>query len=361
MITLKNQSRFIFIDALRGVAALSVVLFHIHAGSGAAVFSATLPQFVQTLLKHGYLGVQIFFVLSGFVIAYSLKNAKIDFAYFSNFVLRRLIRLSPPYWAAIALVVFSRYVSNFFLADRVAALPSWKQLLAHIFYLQNLLGLGNMSAIFWTLCIEIQFYLIFCILLATAQRLHLIRTFYKQPESSTILLTFGFASLLVAAWPLGLVAKTLGAALFFPYFYMFLLGAFGCWALESKILNNYFIFYSFLIFTSAVINGRIDSIFTVLISVLIYLVGKKRRLQDWFNLRALQYLGQISYSLYLTHSIVSLPILNLGHRITKDSVIGSFLWFLIALIVSFLTAHFWWKLIEKPSVELSKRFKPIVN
>jgi peptidoglycan/LPS O-acetylase OafA/YrhL len=358
---MKNPSRFTFIDALRGLASLSVVLFHLHAGSGAAVFSATLPQFIQTILKHGYLGVQVFFVLSGFVIAYSLRNVIIDFAYFRNFVLRRLIRLSPPYWAAIALVIFLRYVSNFILADRVAALPSWQQLVAHIFYLQDLLGLGNMSAVFWTLCIEIQFYLIFCALLAVAQRLQFIRNFFKQSESSTILLTFGSASLLAAAWPVGVVSKTLGTALFLPNLYMFLLGAFIWWTLEKKMPFFCFTFYLLIIFAGAVINGEIAPLFAVLITVLIYIVGKKGRLRHWFNLGWLQYLGQISYSLYLTHTTVSLPILNLGYRITKNSVIGSFLWFLIALIVSFVTAHFWWKLIEKPSVEFSKRFKLIVN
>lgn len=358
---MKDQSRFTFIDALRGLASLSVVLFHLHAGSGAAVFSATLPQFIQTLLKHGYLGVQVFFVLSGFVIAYSLRNVTIDFAYFSNFLLRRLIRLSPPYWGAIALVIFSRYVSNFFLADRVAALPSWQQLLAHLFYLQGLLRLGNMSSIFWTLCIEIQFYIIFCILLAASQRLHCIRNFPKLIESSSILVTFGFASLLVAVWPLGLVPKNIWSALFFPYFYIFLLGAFSYWALEKRIPIPYFIFYLLLILTEATVNGEIEALFAVLITILIYIVGKKGRLQHWLNITGLQYLGQISYSLYLTHTIVSLPILNVGYRITRDSIIGSLFWFLIALIVSFVTAHFWWKFIEKPSVEFSKRFKPVVN
>ena len=358
---MKDQSRFAFIDALRGLAALSVVLFHIHAGTAPAVFFATLPQFIQNCLKHGYLGVHVFFVISGFVTAYSLKKVKIDFAYFGNFTLRRLIRLTPPYWVTIALVIFLRYISNFIIADRVASLPSGQQLIANMFYLQNILGLGNISDVFWTLCIEIQFYLIFCLILFFTQRVQFILNSSNQLEPSTIILTFGSVSLLAAAWPLGLIEENLGDGLLFPYLYVFLMGAFTWWSFDKKIPENLFIFYVFIIFVACIFNWKTDSIFSVLTTVIIYLSGKRGNLQDWLNLGWLQYLGTISYSLYLTHSAVSSPFLNAGYRITKDSAIGGFLWFSIALIVSFVTAHCLWKFIEKPSAEFSRRFKPVVN
>lgn len=131
---LKTHSRFTFIDALRGLASLSVVIFHIHAGTVAVAFFAIMPQWLQIILKHGYLGVQVFFVISGFVISYSLRNTKMDFTYLCNFTLRRFIRLSPPYWIAIALTVFVWVLSNVLLPDRVAPLPLLKmQLFQHLF------------------------------------------------------------------------------------------------------------------------------------------------------------------------------------------------------------------------------------
>ena len=89
--------------------------------------------------------------------------------FFLTFVLRRSIRLDPPYWAAIAL-----YCAYLFFRRSVAhaniALPSPGQLVSHLFYLQDILGYGDINVAFWTLCIEIQFYLVFCLLLGVSQK-----------------------------------------------------------------------------------------------------------------------------------------------------------------------------------------------
>ena len=64
-----------FVDGLRGFAALGVVVYHISRyGSIAAAARSVTPNWLATLLKHGWVGVQMFFVMSGFVIAYSLRR-----------------------------------------------------------------------------------------------------------------------------------------------------------------------------------------------------------------------------------------------------------------------------------------------
>lgn len=80
---IKSQ-RFEFIDGLRGLAALSVVLFHLHVAIDHLIPSA-FPSYLSQIFSFGYLGIQIFFVISGFVIAYSLRDIHINFAYFSIF------------------------------------------------------------------------------------------------------------------------------------------------------------------------------------------------------------------------------------------------------------------------------------
>src|SRR5260221_5376724 len=70
--------RFAFIDALRGIAALGVAAYHIyHYGPLPKAAAAVTPKFLDVALHHGWMGVQIFFVISGVVIAYALRSAPI--------------------------------------------------------------------------------------------------------------------------------------------------------------------------------------------------------------------------------------------------------------------------------------------
>src|SRR5262245_44222872 len=98
----KREGRFVFIDGLRGIAALSVVLYHFNE----AVIRQSarwVPHVVEAVLHRGFLGVEIFFVISGFVIAFSVRDGNYTPGYLFRFCLRRSIRLDPPYWATIAL------------------------------------------------------------------------------------------------------------------------------------------------------------------------------------------------------------------------------------------------------------------
>src|ERR1700683_264814 len=69
-----------------------------------------LPQGVQVALEHADLGVEVFFVLSGFVIAHTLFDKTITPRFAGNFVIRRSLRLDPPYWAVLAATVALPYV-----------------------------------------------------------------------------------------------------------------------------------------------------------------------------------------------------------------------------------------------------------
>ncbi|MEO1183425.1 MAG: acyltransferase family protein [Cyanobacteria bacterium J06636_27] len=92
----KQKIHFHFVDSLRGIGAIWVVLYHIYATGKLVDLSNFLPDRLEYIaFKLGNLGVAIFFVLSGFVIAHSLRNAKINPSYVGRFSLRRLLRLSP--------------------------------------------------------------------------------------------------------------------------------------------------------------------------------------------------------------------------------------------------------------------------
>src|SRR5436305_2409824 len=98
--------RFVFVDAVRGIAALAVAWHHITLWGPLEAHSARLlPEFALSIARNGQYGVQMFFVISGFVIAYSIRGARVTPTYLGGFALRRSIRLDPPYWTAISCVL----------------------------------------------------------------------------------------------------------------------------------------------------------------------------------------------------------------------------------------------------------------
>ncbi len=93
VICVKKQ-RFLFVDGLRGVAALAVVLFHFRGAVNETAGDWIWPVF-EKLFSYGYLGVDIFFVISGLVIPLSVRNAKHTPGFLLRFAVRRSIRLDP--------------------------------------------------------------------------------------------------------------------------------------------------------------------------------------------------------------------------------------------------------------------------
>ena len=157
----RTPQRFAFVDALRGISALWIVIFHAFSSQYLDGLELMLPEWSRGVIHIGYVGVTVFFVLSGFVIAHSFDRRRVDAPSIGWFMIRRSVRLDPPYWASIAIT----------LAVARRALPSAAALLAHMFYLQDLLRMKPVSPIYWTLCLEIQFYLVFALLLGVAYRL----------------------------------------------------------------------------------------------------------------------------------------------------------------------------------------------
>src|SRR5271166_6626421 len=92
------------INALRAFAALFVAWGHFVAGQG---------KYLSLSGKYGYLGVHIFFVISGFVIPWSLYRGKYVLRDYPRFLLKRNVRLYPPYLASIAVTIL---VTNFVIA-----------------------------------------------------------------------------------------------------------------------------------------------------------------------------------------------------------------------------------------------------
>jgi peptidoglycan/LPS O-acetylase OafA/YrhL len=139
------------LQGLRGLAVLAVVVYHCHTRlEGTWVHYASL---------WGWVGVNLFFTLSGFLITSILIEARDKPRYFRNFYARRALRIWPVYFLLLA-VCYS--VPEWFLGDTLAHQAHWKTLVAYALFVQNLrhTALPGTLGPTWSLAIEEQYYFV---------------------------------------------------------------------------------------------------------------------------------------------------------------------------------------------------------
>jgi peptidoglycan/LPS O-acetylase OafA/YrhL len=351
------EGRFAFIDGLRAVAAVAVMLFHffnhwvspIHGA-----LAAILPRGTQFILEHGDLGVEVFFVLSGFVIAHSLFGKAVTPKYAGTFVLRRSLRLDPPYWTVIAIslalpyLMFPKMSQNLFTTFGGTA-----GVAVNMFYLPDLLWQPRIVGVAWTLCIEVQFYLAFLFLLLV---LHGLRAMMRDRNHwipaavagtiFTLLLSYS-----VYRW------FSMGRNDFGGRWFMFFTGVLSYWTLAGRIDRRIFLGYIGAIIGLAILFREPRAGMVLLTTLIICASAPMGGLQSWLSGWVFQYFGRISYSLYLVHMTVGIAAIRLVMRFTHGSNASVFIALAAAIVVSVLLADLLNRFVEIPAMRLSKCFR----
>lgn len=168
MKTKSSQSRVPELDGLRGMAILFVLVFHYISQEG-AVPPGTLTHVLQRLVIMGWSGVDLFFVLSGFLIGGILMDARGSASYYRTFYARRFFRIIPIYYAWITVYVLLVGLAGAkvqALSNSGVAPPLNLSVYSYYLFLQNLhiarlAGLaGAWFGHLWSLAVEEQFYLL---------------------------------------------------------------------------------------------------------------------------------------------------------------------------------------------------------
>jgi len=356
------KTRFVFIDGLRGIAALSVVLFHVYAKNLLPMTGYEFPEPLHWLFSEGHLGVYVFFVISGFVIAQSIQGESITPRFAGWFALRRSIRLDLPYWATIVGMIVLTLISNRMQHERSLPVPSAGAVLSHLVYLQGFLGYPNIVGVFWTLCYEVQFYLTLILIVGGAQLLA------RRTSSPSWL-----RSPLVLFLPLWLVSLVIATgridvteALFLYGWPFFALGVAINWVHNRQLRPMVLVLLGATIVAAGMLvehNPHFELLeigAALVTAAAIYWVSRTGRLASLTLGRATQYLGRISYSLYLVHMLVGTPSMRFGIRLLGKA--PSFLEAIILVIlstgVSIVAAHLMYVLVERPATNLSRRLRP---
>jgi peptidoglycan/LPS O-acetylase OafA/YrhL len=199
----------------------------------------------------------------------------------------------------------------------------------------------------WTLCLEVQFYLVFILLLWVAQA----RWPRVMPVAGVFLL--GIGSLAFRArftnddypWFIG-------------SFYLFAAGVLVCWVgLRKAPLWLLVVYASAMLAVGAVWQQQ-----TILVgfgvTALIQLSAVAGRMDSWLSGPFFRYFGRISYSLYLVHLPILTRVYRAGLHITGLSLSAGILWLIVGTLLSVAAAHLLNKYVEEPAKRLSTRLKP---
>lgn len=141
-----RSNRLVEIDALRGIAALSVVLFHYTTRFGQLFGSDPAPTIS---FPYGHYGVNLFFIISGFVIFMTLEKTSKPM----DFVVSRFSRLFPAYWLAIVVTFAVTHLLG--LPGKLVGLGA---AFGNLIMIHNLFGIPHVDGVYWTLEVELLFY-----------------------------------------------------------------------------------------------------------------------------------------------------------------------------------------------------------
>lgn len=327
--TSPKANRLAGIDVLRGIASLAVCWFHM-------TNTYSENSLVRSSGQYGWLGVEVFFVLSGFIIPYAMHLGGYSFRHgWKTFIGKRILRIEPPYLLSVLLVFVLWHASSMapgFKGSMPADFLS-AQILLHLGYLNGIAGYPWLSPVYWTLAIEFQFYLLVSFIFGWIVHKNL------------------FIVLLADALLLGIVLVLDSDVFVFKYLGLFM---FGIAAFQYRIRLIKKEILVLLLVVSTLVAG-------LALGWLVAIVGLITSILVAFDLNLGQHklaiwLGSISFSLYLVHVPVGGRVVNLGRRYVESQA-GEAVLSLTALLVSLAAAYIFYLMIEKPSQGLAARLK----
>jgi peptidoglycan/LPS O-acetylase OafA/YrhL len=168
------------IDLLRFLAAIAVVLFHYtFRGYAASNYSPMAFPEISSVTKYGYLGVELFFLISGFVILMTASSGSLN-----KFVASRVARLYPAFWLSctVTFMIVLTFGGERFSADT-------KQFLLNLTMLHEFIHVKSIDGVYWSLTIELKFYAMVVLVLLLRQ-IHRAETFLMAWLAVSIMLIF---------------------------------------------------------------------------------------------------------------------------------------------------------------------------
>ena len=337
----KSGGRLRELDVLRFVAAAAVMLHHFTGvpapewpgGSARRIF----PE-LGSITRYGFLGVELFFLISGFVILLSAWDRKPG-----DFVVSRVVRLFPAYWVGVLLSLVAYLAFDSWVPFGPGTDGPLERLLPNLTMLQEGVGSQRMEIIYWTLYVELHFYVLIalfawaritysrCVAFMGAWLLFSVFALESGSGFLKVVLLWRYAPFFVAGMGFYLIYKY-GSNLIV----WLLIGA--GWALGCY----YDVRYNFPDFTAAPHSHAIIPAAVTVIFAIMALVATHRL--SWLRWRGFTVLGLLTYPLYLVHQTISRTLVpHLVPHLGRWAVLG------VLVASALLTASLIHLLVERPA------------
>jgi peptidoglycan/LPS O-acetylase OafA/YrhL len=327
-------------DLLRFLAALGVVFFHYgFRGYKVGVMPFEPYPTGVAVFKYGYLGVQLFFMISGFVILMSAAHGSL-----TDFVISRIVRLYPAFWACCTIT----FLATVTLGGSLYS-ASLSRYLVNMTMLSGFVGVSSVDGVYWSLFVELRFYVLVGLVLLIG----------KIHKAQSFILFWWGASVLLEFYPI----SKLRFLLITDYSAFFIAGA-ACYLVLSQGMTRTRLFIVLVSWgvalvksirelpgleteyktplSSYVVAGIVSCFFLIMMLIASGKTG-------WFGRTRWLLAGVLTYPLYLLHQKIGYMIFTLGYPKVNSHVL---FWGVVAVSVS--SAYLVHRLIEKPSAPVLK-------
>ncbi|HRH68105.1 MAG TPA: acyltransferase [Flavobacteriales bacterium] len=334
-----QQNHIRVLDALRGLAALSVVLFHF----GVAILPSLLPNPMTEILRPGRMGLHVFFVISGFILPYAMHASGYTWSKLGAFMARRWVRLGPPAYIAACGMILYYLVSIWSIGRPVSGFDfpgfSAGAILRNLTFTVGLTDPPGTDSggewynfVYWSLAVEFEFYLLLGLLFPLLMD-------QRRKWLSPVIMA---GLLFISQWH---------SLAFFRYTVYFLLGIL-VFQRRAHFLGNVQLIVSAVICCAfGIARGYTPETLTSLAAAGVILAAPTRIPRPFI------WLGTISYSLYILHPPVGYFLDSIGRRITDihSYPIGKIVLVLLYTAIAVGLSWVFHRVVENPFLELSKR------
>jgi peptidoglycan/LPS O-acetylase OafA/YrhL len=359
------------LDGIRALAIIMVLLYHFgqaYRNLYGSYFRQVIPEPLVNVFNNGWLGVDLFFVLSGFLIMrHLLKQPEPpNRNRLRVFFLKRMLRTFPLYYAIILLIVLGVLPSAF---QQLTV----QELMIHVFFLQDYLGTQILVPL-WSLATEEKFYLLSPLLAALLMR--------KTAKTGIIIVLFVMAVLvLLRTW---MMTQDTTPHHYEAFFWQFrapfhfavlgiLAGVMVAWLSSRTQHQPHPLLVWTSVLTSVVIFTTIDTLSTSNVQVLnglhlwmtfnfmVWVWAARscsgHRWMTWLTGRSLRIIAVLSYALYLVHNTVFPWVYQLHKKwvLSETAWFHALTFFAIYLAISILISLVLHYLVEKPFLRLKDR------
>jgi peptidoglycan/LPS O-acetylase OafA/YrhL len=342
------QKQFGLINLLKAGAAQLIVLHHLaFYGPMADAARPLMPPIIDWLDQYGRIAVQAFLVISGFLAAKSLSPAGLPgIGNPLGTIWRRYIKLAPPFMVAMFLAIgASALARTWMVHDSISPPPNMSQLAAHFLLLHGVLGYESLSAGAWYVAIDFQLYALITCLLWLGGRIAGNR---PMPWLMPLLVTLGVSISLLY------FNRDAEFDVWAPYFFgSYGLGILAWWASDPRrpFVATFSLLLMMVVPTvlALELDFRIRIAVAAVVACFLLLYGRAR-LSTYANSgwSLINYLGKISYSIFLVHFPVCLVVNAAFTRFVPDDAYlqgAGVVWAWAASMASGAVFHHW---IEAP-------------